>query len=117
MAINDNIFCWTDLLRFEHINAIAQQDFTLDELESFEYFLYTVGSAYGAKLDKEHMRFRSMVESYTGICEDIEPDSPVEAELLDDIFLGLKLEAEDMARDLVINQAPWFFNEARRAIE
>lgn len=117
MLFSDNLFNCVDMLRFEHINAIAEEDFTLDELKAFELFLFRIGTAYGAKLREEHERFNRLVKSYVDICTDIELDTLVESEFIDDIFLGLKLEVEEMAGSLVFDQAPWFFSEARRSIE
>ena len=109
MRTNNNIFNFVDMLRLQGdaVNKIAAQDFTLDELVEFENFLVTLGKAYSASnIDKLHRDFCYYANQFEMKTEN--------ADWLDEDFLNLKLQVENMAALLVFDTADGFFSEVRR---
>ena len=119
MKTTANIFNYIAMLKLEHdeVNHIAEQDFTLDELKEFEYFVHTLGTAYnaGKSFEEKHSDFVSWANNYERICDNMSLEEIEEADWLDEEFLTLKVMVEDMASMLVLDGvAGGFFSEARR---
>lgn len=117
MKTNSNLFNFVDMLRLHDnaVNKIAAQDFTLDELVEFENFLVTLGKAYGAtNIDKLHRDFCYYANQFEMKTAQASMDEIENADWLDEDFLNLKLQVEDMAALLVFNTGNGFFSEVRR---
>ena len=117
MRTNNNIFNFVDMLRLQGdaVNKIAAQDFTLDELVEFENFLVTLGKAYGAvNIDKLHRDFVYYANKFEMKTAQASMDEIENADWLDEDFLNLKLQVENMAALLVFDTADGFFSEVRR---
>lgn len=117
MKTNSNLFNFVDMLRLhdDAVNKIAAQDFTLDELVEFENFLVTLGKAYGAtNIDKLHRDFCYYANQFEMKTAQASMDEIENADWLDEDFLNLKLQVEDMAALLVFNTGNGFFSEVRR---
>lgn len=119
MNTTANIFNYIEMLKLENneVNHIAEQDFTLDELKEFEYFVYTLGTAYnaGKNFEEKHNDFMRWTANYEHICDNMSLEEVEEADWLDEEFFTLKAIVEDMASMLVLDGvAGGFFSEARR---
>lgn len=117
MKTTANFFNFVEMLKLEHdeVNNIAAQNFTLDELDEFERFLYVIGKAYNAPdIEKMHNHYLYTSKSYTISCNNASMSEIESADWLDEDFMNLKLQVEEMAALLVFDTANGFFSEARR---
>lgn len=116
MKTNANFFNFADMLRLGHdeINNIAAQNFTLDELDELEKFLYILGTGYNVNnIDEMHKDYLWKHNQYEMSVKNIPMEELDDADWLDEEFFTLKLIVEDMANTLVLD-GPCFFSEARR---
>ena len=117
MKTTNNLFNFVDMLRLQGdaVNKISAQDFTLDELVSFENFLVTLGKAYGAvNIDKLHRDFCYYANQFEMKTAQASMDEIENADWLDADFFNLKLQVENMAALLVFDTPDGFFSEMRR---
>lgn len=117
MKTSENFFNFVDMLRLQDnaVNKISAQDFTLDELVEFEKFLVTLGKAYNASnIDKLHRDFCYHANQFEMKTARASMDEIENADWLDEDFMSLKIQVEDMAALLVFDTANGFFSEVRR---
>lgn len=116
LATKVNLFNHTNLIRVEHINHIAEQDWTADELSEFVFFLNSIAGEYRTlcpTLDEKFKHFEYLLDRWDALMEAL-PVEEIEDKSntwLDDRWFSVKIAAEDIAAELVL-EGPHYFSNA-----
>lgn len=117
---NANLFNYANLLSVSNGNVIniSKKDFTLDELKDFVSFMEVMNKAYNhdnKDVREEISFFRYMAEDYERFMDTV-PLAILESgsdEWIDEQFLSLKIQAADIACELVLHGNSDFFSDIR----
>lgn len=109
LSTKNNLFDHVNLLRVQHINHIAAQDWTLDELDAFVAFVHDLAERYSGdkaidQLYRDYLWYSNRYKETLKYISVEELEDPTNT-WIDDEFLTCKLVAEDMAAELVLYSA------------
>lgn len=104
MTTKENIHNFIRLLEAQSVNGISALDFTLNELEAFVNFLEMLDTFYNSNRHaKDFSDFHYAAANYEQTISNAQMDNPDDLDWLDEQFFSLKLKAEDIAAEMVLD--------------